>query len=254
MIAYLIQSPADLVMPPNAWLSAAEQAEFAALRIPKRRQDWLAGRWTAKRLVQAVRAGAAPLALNAIQLGPACGRAPAAEWPGRTQSWPLSISHCHGCAAAAINVEWPAPVGVDLECIEARPLGFVEDYLTSAERESLSPNLQQQTEQVTAMWCAKEAALKALGVGLTVDARAVNVCLGAARSAGHGWRPLEVEVVSTYLSRPLVTSGERLAGYWRRQGAFVLAIVADVLDAQTPGWLVEIEPARGRERVPLLNL
>ena len=253
MIAYLIQSQSDLVRPSSAWLSAAEQAEFAALRIPRRRQDWLAGRWTAKRLVQAVRAEAGPLTLDTIQLGPARGRAPAAEWPGATHPWPLSISHCQGCAAAALNVDWPAPVGVDLERIEARPAGFVEDYLTSAERVSLSLDLERQTEQVTAIWCAKEAALKALGVGLTVDTRAVTVALGASSPRGHGWRPVEVEAVSGCLPRPLAASAERLAGYWRRQGPFVLAIVADVLDVQTPDWLVEIEPARGRERVPLLN-
>ena len=51
MIHWLLQRETD-EMPAAGWLSAAEQARLALFRSPKRRQEWLLGRWTAKRLVQ----------------------------------------------------------------------------------------------------------------------------------------------------------------------------------------------------------
>ena len=51
MIHWLLQRDAD-EMPTTGWLSTAELARLALFRAAKRRQEWLLGRWTAKRLVQ----------------------------------------------------------------------------------------------------------------------------------------------------------------------------------------------------------
>ncbi|MER2600277.1 MAG: 4'-phosphopantetheinyl transferase superfamily protein [Caldilineales bacterium] len=51
MIHWLLQRDAD-GMPTAGWLSTTEQARLALFRSEKRRQEWLLGRWTAKRLVQ----------------------------------------------------------------------------------------------------------------------------------------------------------------------------------------------------------
>lgn len=51
MIHWLLQYDTDEI-PAAGWLSTAEQARLALFRSEKRRQEWLLGRWTAKRLVQ----------------------------------------------------------------------------------------------------------------------------------------------------------------------------------------------------------
>src|SRR5579859_320966 len=238
MIAYLLQSQADLVRPPMAWLSAAEQAEYAALRMPRRRQDWLAGRWTAKRLIQATRAEAAGAPLAAIQLAPSSGRAPLASWPGCPQPWPTSISHCDGRAAAALCDEPRHLLGIDLERVEARSPAFADDYFTLDEIASLGRGLQAQAEQVTAIWCGKEAALKALGLGLTVDTRSVSVRLKPATGDSGGWRLLEVDA-----------AGAQLEGCWRRQGPYVLTIVSGAANGRVISWPVEVQSVGVQEKV-----
>jgi len=238
VIAYLLQSQADLAWPPTAWLSAAEQAEYAALRMPRRQQDWLAGRWTAKRLIQATRAEAAGAPLAAIQLAPASGRAPLASWPGCPRPWPISISHCDGQAAAALCDEPCQPLGIDLERVEARSPAFPDDYFTLDEIASLGRGLQAQAEQVTAIWCGKEAALKALGLGLTVDTRTVSVRLKPARGDGGEWRLLEVDA-----------AGARLEGCWRRRGPYVLTIVWGAAHGRAEDWPVDVQLVGVQERV-----
>ncbi len=235
MIAWLFQSQRDLIAPPTAWLSAAEQAEYAGLRSEKRRQDWLTGRWTAKRLIQAARPDAGGVPLGAIQLDRARGRAPQAWWPGSERPWPLSISHCDGRAVAALDDEPGAPLGIDLERVEAREPGFVEDYFTPAEQADLGGGPEMRAERVTAIWCAKEAALKALGVGLTWDTRAVNVRLAGAD--GPGWLRLTVEISSAVWG-----------GWWRRHGPYGLAIVSGSATARAAAWPVEMEPVVSRPR------
>jgi 4'-phosphopantetheinyl transferase len=68
MIEWLTQSRADYASPTSAWLTVAERGRLATLRTDKRRQDWLLGRWTGKRLLLATlarRHGMAP-PLNAL--------------------------------------------------------------------------------------------------------------------------------------------------------------------------------------------
>ncbi len=249
MINWLWQSQADVATPPGAWLSAAEQAEYAKLRVEKRRQDWLAGRWTAKRLIQAARTEAGQLPLEAIQLSPTAGRAPQACWPGCPHPWPLSISHTDGNAVAALADEPGAPLGVDLERVEARPTAFTCDYFTPLEQASLAGELDAQTELVTAIWCAKEAALKALGVGLTVDTRAVSIWLGRSQATWEGWRRFEVDAVGNRLPQELVHAAETLHGWWRRQGPYALAIVTGLANNWAAGWPVEMQPRASQETV-----
>lgn len=55
MIAWLVQSACDLpALPAAAWLSPPERERLSSFKVAKRRDDWLLGRWTAKRLAQTV--------------------------------------------------------------------------------------------------------------------------------------------------------------------------------------------------------
>jgi 4'-phosphopantetheinyl transferase len=247
VIAYLTQLHTDLPAQTETWLSAAELAELAALRIASRRLDWLIGRWTAKCLLQATVAASAEF--RSIQIAPARGRPPVAVWPGSAGAWPLSISHCGGRAVAALDTERPTPLGVDLERIAERPPVFANDYFTAAELVSLRSWPEAQAERVTAIWCVKEAALKALGLGLTVDTRAINVGLDDGRAGPGGWRGLEAAPDPTRLPPAPDGTAQTLRGWWCRREADVLAIVPGTAPVPPAGWPVELLPLRPQESV-----
>ncbi len=53
MEVYWLEQTAADVPSEKEWLSARELAQENSLRFPKRRADWLLGRWTAKRALAA---------------------------------------------------------------------------------------------------------------------------------------------------------------------------------------------------------
>ncbi|MHB8606386.1 MAG: 4'-phosphopantetheinyl transferase superfamily protein, partial [Thermoplasmatota archaeon] len=62
--------------------------------------------------------------------------------------------------------------GVDVERVEPRPTAWLDEAFTANERVRLTT-----PEAATRAWCAKEALLKALGLGLHADLHAVEVSL-----------------------------------------------------------------------------
>src|SRR6266498_4481543 len=110
-VYWLTLTTADLPAD-HRWLAAAEQARLAGLRVPKRRADWLLGRWTAKQAVLARLAGeGVPPALDAVEVHAAADGAPEAFLHGRPAGLSISLSHRAGVALCAV-----APAGVALGC------------------------------------------------------------------------------------------------------------------------------------------
>jgi 4'-phosphopantetheinyl transferase len=216
MLTYLIQSSTDIPGDPALdWLAASERATSDVLRMSKRRGDWLLGRWTAKLLTQAViaqeRGEARPL--HEIVIARADDGAPyLPDYP-----YSLSISHSGGYAFCALCSK--SIVGVDIEHIARRIPTFSGDYFTEAEQDVVAgvPDVQRDA-WITAIWSAKEAALKLWRVGLGVDTRALS-CIGD--SLGGEWSPFFVSVNNQYLSEP-----SPMIGWWRVWGAFVLTTAA----------------------------
>ena len=194
MIRWLVQSVHDCPAlaqgeaPPD-WLSQAESAHLARLVIPKRRQDWLLGRWTAKHLVAAYlgEQGGTPR-LKAITIANDPSGAPFAylepNQPDSRIPISLTISHSGGISFCALvaqsrdsrGLSRLPSVGGDVEQIEPRSQSFVRDFFTAEEQAALtalSPELHDR--RATAIWSAKEAALKSLHLGLSVDTRLVSV-------------------------------------------------------------------------------
>ncbi len=191
-------------IPPEGSLSAVELARFESLHVEKRRRDWLLGRWTAKRLLQNIlseRDGRSP-AMDAIRIETADDGAPyAPDYPAIS----LSISHSEGRAlcAAAVGVT----IGADLEYIAPRSPAFIQDYFTPLEQNRVGsdPTL------ATAVWSAKEAALKALRTGLRADTRSIE-CL-ITQGTPQQWCPLTIRTPET-----------QLAGFWRVYEHFVFCM------------------------------
>jgi 4'-phosphopantetheinyl transferase len=213
----LIRHAAD-VAPGEAWLSPAERGVAAGFRIDKRRNDWRLGRWTAKSLV-ATRLGM-DLGLESlarIEIRAAADGAPEPVHDEFPLELALSISHSAGLAASAA-----APAGVafgcDLELIRALRSATVAHFFTACEQAMLA-GLEPHDWAVrgTLIWTAKEAALKALRVGLRLDTRSVEA-VPSFEGEPAAWRGLTV----THLP-----DGRAFGGWWRRLGDHVLSIVAE---------------------------
>lgn len=196
-------------------LSPAEQERLAGLRNPKRRRDWLRGRYAAKTLVQSYLAQAygAELSLAAIAIVSAPDGAPeVVVAASATSLMKISISHSADRAFCALREG--SPIGADIERVARRGPAFAADYCTPAElaRLAAAPIADYDT-LLTAIWSAKEAALKALRLGLTVDTRDLS-CLPEGAPAA-GWQPVTIHTA---------LSVAPLRGWWRVEGEFVYTI------------------------------
>ena len=80
----------------------------------------------------------------------------------------LSISHSNDFSVAMISKN---PVGIDLELIESRSPSFYKEVFTESERKHISEN----DKLGTIYWTAKEAFSKAIGEGLHVNFRDVEL-------------------------------------------------------------------------------
>jgi 4'-phosphopantetheinyl transferase len=218
--------------------------------VPKRRADWLAGRLTAKAVVAAALAEVVPgeWPLRALEIASAASGAPCARVapeaspvagfaPGARLPISLSISHAEGHALCAAT--WSAPaddgsrrtLGIDLGRVEPRSREFLATFFTGDEQRFVRDAPASERElRANLIWCAKEAVLKALGLGLTVDTVDLSCRLepGAAdpaewpiAPAGGRWRPF----VAT-CGPALVPGGGTIRGVWRSFPGFVGALAS----------------------------
>ncbi len=117
--------------PPVAWLTPFENARLATFHVPKRRDEWLLGRFTAKRLVSDSASDILGRALGpeTFEIATEGSGAPFVRLvSGERLPVCLSVSHAHGAAFCALL---PAPtgkaaIGGDVEWIEPRSRAFVE--------------------------------------------------------------------------------------------------------------------------------
>jgi acyl transferase domain-containing protein/phosphopantetheinyl transferase len=172
--------PADRALWKPVWasrvLARRERELFDALQLPENRQlEWLAARSAAKDAVAQLLRDAYGLELlpAEIEILPDERGAPVVMAPGLEglAELPLvSLTHSQG-HAAAFAVLAPAGagsgVGIDIEPLVPRPPGFAEAALSEAERHLLDAlPADSEQEWLLRLWCAREAAGKAIGSGL----------------------------------------------------------------------------------------
>ena len=193
MIRWRVQNSVDhpdlaAGRPPAGLLTAQEQRQYDGYLSPRRRRDWLLGRWTAKQLAQAhflAAEGFRPdLDSFAIAYAPSgapilTSHHPALRGDDNNGRLPLAlaISHSSGYAFCALsgNSAGNVRIGADIEIVEARPSTFVEDFFTASEQARLHAAPRAMRELlITATWSVKEAALKATQYGLRTDPRGVE--------------------------------------------------------------------------------
>jgi len=207
----------------GSWLAAGEAARAAGMRFAKRRTEYLVRRWTAKHAV-AAEAGLPvdPVSLARIEVRNAASGAPEVWVDDRHAGLGVSLTDRAGWAVCLVSGELvsgvPRAVGCDLELVEPRSPAFVRDFLTEAEQRLVQAAGSDVDRQVVAnlVWSAKESALKVLRTGLRRDTRTVEVTLSA--PGYDGWGALSVCAVE----------GTVFHGWWRRDGRFLLTVVAEV--------------------------
>jgi 4'-phosphopantetheinyl transferase len=213
------------------WLTGAEAARAGTMRFTKRRNEYLVRRYAGKCAVAA--------AIGLPEDPPSLGRigvlnrrtgAPFVEVDGSALGLDISLTDRAGWAVCLVGPDLGA-VGVDLEIVEPRSAGFVRDFLTPTEQAVVAgaPGADGHDAAANLIWSAKESALKVLRTGLRADTRTVEVTLedpaGITDGAGRadGWQRLSVSSRDT-----------RFPGWWRRDGVFLLTMVAATGLAEPP--------------------
>lgn len=153
------------------YLNAREWGAYrASSGVGRRRRDWLLGRVAAKdavRLYLARRRGEERMLHPVlVTLGSdEAGAVRVLDVQGSEERVFVSLGHGEAGAVAAASDH---PVGIDAEPARAAARLDASDFATTLERERLSAlgGAEDEAVRLTRLWCAKEAAAKALGLGL----------------------------------------------------------------------------------------
>lgn len=208
-------------------LSAGERSIWNGMDAgPKRKSEWLFGRIAAKEAVRELlcdRAGIS-VTLDGIEIAADQRGRPLVQgtWTTELARRPaVTISHTGGVAAAMAVLDSALSIGIDIELCARRRRRFEMAAFTAEERQLVATVPEgDRDEWHLRLWCAKEAASKALGCGLgdgpldvrvtalSVETGAVQVMPAAARC---GAAPRE--------------SGEAIVAHTARAGDCVSAVV-----------------------------
>jgi phosphopantetheinyl transferase len=144
-------------------LGAAEREAWRALPgSDARRREWLMGRIAAKDAVREWlrRRGTVVHAADVeVVVGPENRPEVRGPWAGRVH---VSVSHSDG---VAVGIASAREVGIDVERVGRTRPDFERAAFTPAERALLDALPAARDEWALRLWCAKEAAVKALGRG-----------------------------------------------------------------------------------------
>ena len=163
-------------------LSRAEREVWRAMKaVPSRRRDWLLGRAVAKDAVRELVRRRFGLRLRPadVEIVPDPYGRPEVRgsWTSKIDYAPaVSISHSNGVAVALAALDRGTLIGIDIESVSRRRPGFEQAAFTPRERELVaSLGDEQRLEWYLRLWCAKEAAGKAVGRGLSDGLHAFEV-------------------------------------------------------------------------------
>ena len=192
--------------PPVWLLSPSERRHAAALRVPKRRAEWLAGRAAAKRAcLELFDPPPSPATLECVR-GP--GGALRVVVAGATvHDLSVTIAHTGGVAGAVAARQ--AAAGFDIEPLAPLDPALVRRAFSETERADVAtaPSAAEGQQRALRLWTAKEAVLKALRVGLRWAPAWVEVELDSGRAQARG-ALFRVETVVT----PSYVAAVALAG------------------------------------------
>jgi len=190
------------------FLGEQERIEWDRLKVPKRKREWLSARLVSKKLIRACIPELEQVPFSKIQILKEPSGAPfISAGNGQRTRVGISFSHSHDHVFAVCSPD-DIHFGADLERVEPRAREFIEDFFTEEEiRQVLFSDPDQIDLIATTIWSGKEAVLKALRSGLSLDTRKIEIGYTSEPSNQEGWLRLEIK------------SPSRL--FWRREGDFV---------------------------------
>lgn len=161
--------------PAEGFLSEREQALFKAFKFPKRQTEWAGGRLALKRSVGKV---LGITDLKTIEVLPHASGKPEVWIEGGSAPLAHSITHGNGFAAAAAD-NGVRLLGIDLEKVQPRIAGWAETFFHPSELAGADDTF------LTRLWTQKEALVKLLGTGLSVNSFDVRVVNGVPQFYGQ---------------------------------------------------------------------
>lgn len=151
-----------------------------------------------------------------VEVRAAADGAPEAVLDGAPAPVFLSLSHRAGRGLAVVG---PGALGCDLEYVEPRSAAFLEDWLALAPEERAAvlaeAGEEDRARRANLLWTAKEAAAKLRREGLRADVRDARARPAGSLVPDGGWRSLAVD-----------WGTEAIAGWWRGEAEWVMAVVA----------------------------
>jgi phosphopantetheinyl transferase len=189
-----VASQSDLQnQPPPLFISVAQNAPRASLLslltphecaeydlvVSDKEYHWLLGRAAAKHAVRNLLKQIYDIHLDFldIELTSRKNAAPKVRFLHPAPNVNISISHSRGLGAAQASV-YGTRVGIDVERIRSFPQNVADAFLTKKEKELSSRSTLGRDTEATLRWSVKEAYGKALGLGLRLNPRRVEVVLG----------------------------------------------------------------------------
>jgi phosphopantetheinyl transferase len=208
-------------------LSAGEQSIWNGMSGgPKRKSEWLFGRIAAKEAVRELLWDYAgiPVTLDLIEIAADERGRPLVQgtWTTKLARRPaVTISHSGGVAAAMAALDSALAIGIDIELCARRRRRFEMAAFGAAERQLVATVADaERDEWHLRLWCAKEAASKALGCGLgdgplDMQVTAVSVETGA----------VQVMPAAARCGAAAREGGEAIVAHTARAGDCVSAVV-----------------------------
>lgn len=144
-------------------LNSAERAQAERFHFTKDAEHWTACRSALRRVL-----GEA-LGIDPATLSLEFGLQGKPQLPASYQSLHFNLSHCADLALLALCQD--GPVGIDLEPVDRATslLGCESSFCHPEEIATLPTAPDDRARTLLDLWTAKEAALKALGTGLSID-------------------------------------------------------------------------------------
>jgi phosphopantetheinyl transferase len=136
----------------------------------------------------------------------------------------LSISHRGDWGLAAVALMPGASIGADLETVEPRDPALVRQFFSESEADRVGRTGGRAAERTVArIWSAKEAVLKAMGLGLRHDTRDIEVGdeIAPPAEAPEQWGALDIRLAPVLAAR---VSPRSLTVLGRDFGAHVVTV------------------------------
>jgi 4'-phosphopantetheinyl transferase len=161
-VLWKVEKISDIHLDENL-LSRGERDQYNSFKIIKRKNEFLASRILAKKLIS----DSFNCKLDDIEIKNDNDRKPYAVI-NKNLSFYISISHRENYIAAAFNRDLSPYIGIDVEIIEKKNRKYLEDFMSSYE-------LASDDENIIRIWTLKEAILKMLGKGLSVSSNDIEI-------------------------------------------------------------------------------